>query len=172
MILGNDIAQNIVVCFFAVIIGLFLLGIVIIAIFFLIIAFRGKEDKKTNENAEYAIYKQKAFVLRACYRFMAAIDIFLQLVSVIASGLGAYIILLPGNKQSLVAILLITAFLGSSIRGIFHLPISRKAYAKAFRELEFGLDQFRMDQQEQKDNTKVLYEASQKAQKYIEDLYE
>lgn len=99
------------------------------------------------------------------------ITFFIIAVVVSVSGLAGmgitFIVLLESVESYLVVILLVTSFAVSVLRNGLNLKNNRIAYAKAFRVLEFALDEYRLSDKKKEDKEK-LCEANREAQKVIE----
>lgn len=150
--------------------AILLIALVIMGITFLIASLR-KIKKPDSNDAEYLIFLKKGYILRFCYGYCVAADILLTGVEIAATALGAFIALIPDTPSSLVAILLIVTFTASSLRNALNLKHGRAAYAKAFRKLEFAIDDYRISDHNIADKQK-LHKANEDAQKIIEDLVE
>ena len=161
-------AEKIVCYFFFWTILIASVGGIILTTIFVVSAIQGgKEQGIDNWDREYTSFHRKCGILRICYGICVAADIFLTLVEIIATAIGAYIVLLTEDNKVLVAVMLIASFLASSIRSALNLKYNRMAYAKAFRELEFALDDYFSSNKTAGDIEK-LHNANRKAQAHIE----
>ena len=163
-------AQSIVIGFFVVCGVSLLAGLIIMGLAFLIMSLYRMKKPEIND-AEYMVYLKKGYVLRFCYGYNVAADLLLHIIEIAATGLGTFIVLIDQTAAGLVAIMLITSFISSSVRGALNLKYNRIAYARAFRILEFAVDEYRISA---KDNEakKRLQEANIKAQQIISDFIE
>lgn len=165
---ASTTAEKIVYHFFFWTILIATVGGIILATIFIVSAIQGgKEQGIDNQDREYTSFHRKCGILRVCYGICVAADIFLTLVELVATAIGAYIVLLTEDDKVLVAVMLITSFLASSIRSALNLKYNRMAYAKAFRELEFALDDYLSSNKTAGDIEK-LHNANRKAQAHIE----
>lgn len=160
--------EHIVYLFFLCTLTIFLIGGIVLSAVFIVSAVQGKKAENiTGQDAEYERFYRKSGILRVCYGANVFADIFLSLVEAIATAIGAYIVLFDNIDTSLVAVMLIVVFLASSIRSALNLKYNRMAYAKAFRELEFALDDYPSSNKTAGDIEK-LHNANRKAQAHIE----
>lgn len=165
---ASTTAEKIVYHFFFWTILIASAGGIILATIFIVSAIQGgKEQCIDNQDREYTSFHRKCGILRVCYGICVAADIFLTLVELVATAIGVYIVLLTEDDKVLVAVMLIASFLASSIRSALNLKYNRMAYAKAFRELEFALDDYLSSNKTAGDIEK-LHNANRKAQAHIE----
>lgn len=167
---GELLATKIILGFFIVCGAAIILALAIIGLSFLVMAFKRLNDSEC-DYPEYAIYLKKGYVLRYCYGFCVAADTILIVIEIAATGIGTFIVLIPDTPSYLVAIMLITTFIASSLRSALNLKNNRKGYASAFRVLEFALDTYRISSHTFHDKQKLI-EANIKAQQIISDFNE
>lgn len=162
----NISAEKIVIAFFIIAVVVSVSGLVGMGITF-IIRMRQNEISAEKEDEEYRVFLQRGYTLRFCYGYSVFADVVLQFIEVIATALGTFIVLLESVESYLVVILLVTSFAASVLRNGLNLKNNRIAYAKAFRVLEFALDEYRLSDKKKEDKEK-LCEANREAQKVIE----
>lgn len=160
--------EHIVYIFFLSTLTIFLIGGIVLSAVFIVSAIQGKREQSMDgRDKEYDSFYRKSGILRICYGANVFADILLSLIEVISTAIGAYIVLFDDVNTSLVAVMLIIVFLSSSIRSALNLKYNRIAYAKAFRELEFALDDYLSSDKTSEDIEK-LHLANRKAQAHIE----
>lgn len=168
---ASDILGKQVVIGFFIICGiLVLLALLVMGLVFLIASLKRIEDPEI-QNQEYMVYLKKGYILRFCYGFCVAIDTLLLTIEIAATATGTFIAVIPGTPSYLVAILLIATVIASNFRSVLDLKHGRAAYARAFRILEFAVDDYRISNHDW-EAQKKLHDANVRAQKIIEDLYE
>ena len=165
-------AEFVIFIFFLVCGGVVVLALAIIGISFAIMSLINlKNSKKEGYDKEYITYQEKGCVQRFCYGCCVAADTILTIFEIAATGVGSFIALIPNTPAYLMAIMLITTFISSTFRNALNLKYLRKAYAKAFRILEFAVDEYRISEQTFDDKLK-LQEANKQAQAVIENFNE
>lgn len=167
---GEALAIKIIIGFFAVCAVVILLALLSIGITFLTMSLRRLKDSEC-DFPEYEIYLKKGYVLRFCYGICVGADLMLATVEIAATGIGTFIVLIPDTPSYLVAIMLITTFIASSLRTIFNLRNNRIGYARAFRTLEFAIDDYRVSSHTFEDKAR-LHQANRVAQQIISDFNE
>lgn len=163
-------AESIVLFFFIVSGAIVLAALLIIGISFTVMTVKRIKEPELNDR-EYLIYLKKGYVLRFCYGCCVAADTLLTIFEIAATGTGTFIALIPDAPAHLVAIMLITTFITSTFCNALNLKHLRKAYAKAFRILEFAVDRYRISAQSWL-NKRDLQKANEEAQRIIEEFNE
>ena len=134
---------------------------------------RYKKNKETQGSidAEYLVYLQRGYTLRFCYAICVAADYLLIILEITATGIGAFISLTPDADTYPIAVLLIISFIASMFRNALNLKYLRRAYAQAFRVLEFALDEYRISNKTD-DVKRRLQRENERAQQIIETYNE
>ena len=162
------LAVGIVRTFLISSVSVVVVALVLIGIAFWRISKRPKTGVSSSEtnDSEYLIYSKKGYVLRICYAICVAADYILIILEIAATGLSAYIALTPGAETYPIAVLLIISFIASTFRNALSLKHLRKAYAEAFRILEFAVDAYRISDKTAEDKHKLQQE-NERAQQVI-----
>ena len=159
-------ALKVVTVFFIIIVVLAVVGLSGIGISFIILM---KNNLKVSKDldSEYFEYLNRGYVIRFCYGYSVFADVLLTFVEVMSTALGTFIVLMDNVASYLVVVLLITSFVASALKNVLNLKYNRMAYAKAFRILEFALDDYRISEKTMEDK-KRLHQANERAQEIIE----
>ena len=168
--MGNISAEQVVFAFFIICGVVILTALAIMGLVFVIASFKRMKSPEIDDE-EYILYLKKGYILRFCYGYCVAADIILKAIEIAATATGTFIALIHGTSSTLVATMLITTFIASSIQNALDLKHGRTAYARAFRILEFATDDYRISSRTNNDKRK-LHEANQEAQQIISDLVE
>lgn len=163
-------SSQVVICFFLTLGIVVILWMVVMGVVFIAAAFK-RAQKPEIDDEEYIVYIKKDHMIRFCYGYCVAADVLLTIVGITATGVGAFIALLPDNSSVQVVLMLITSFVSTSLQNALNLKHARSAYARAFRVLEFAIDQYRISNKTL-DDKKELCEANRRAQQIIESLVE
>lgn len=166
----NNISESVVIHFFigcgVVVGGMFL----IMGIVFLLMTIKRLKNPGLDDEI-YVEYLKKGYTLRFCYGCSVVADTFCAVVEIAATGISVFIVLIPDTESSLIVIMLIISFVSSAISFVLNLTNCRKAYARAFRILEFATDKYKTSEHKERDK-RALREANIRAQKIIEDFLE
>lgn len=166
----NISAEQVVIYFFIICGVVVLIGLSIMGIVFAAASFKRMKHPEDADN-EYIVYLKKGYVLRFCYGYCVATDILLKVIEIAATATGTFIALIPDTSSTLVATMLITTFIASAIQNVLDLKHGRAAYARAFRILEFAVDDYRISNKDMYAKEKLL-KANREAQQIISDLVE
>ncbi len=161
-------SNQVVICFFSFFGIIVLIWMLVMGIVFIRATFKRIKNPEIDD-CEYIVYVKKGYILRFCYGCCVAADTLLTVAGISATGVGAFIALLPDNTPVQVVLMLITSFVSVSLQNALNLKHGRIAYARAFRVLEFAVDEYRISYKLQSDKQK-LYDANKEAQKIIEDI--
>lgn len=164
-------AGKIVIGFFWVVLGILALGLIIVGVTFLIASSKNSKSDTSSNDLVYKKFSNKGYIFRFCYGVCVAADTFLQGIEVAATALGIFIVLMPDADNAMIAILLMISFIATTIQNALKIKNCRIAYAKAFRIMEFAMDEYYISGRTSADKEKLI-EANKKAQNIIEVLLE
>lgn len=163
-------ADKIVIGFFVFFSTLLFVGFLIMGITFFVVSVKRIKNPECNDE-EYMMFLKKGYILRFCYGCNVAADCLLNVIEITATGLGAFIVLIDSDSANWVVIMLITSFVTASIRWALNFKNNRIGYARAFRVLEFAIDEYRNSNRDDAAKKRLL-KANKKAQRIIADFVE
>ena len=127
-------------------------------IFFAIALRRYKEiNRMESHDATFILHMKKGYIFRVCYGMAVTADTVLSIVEISSTAIGAYIVLLQGDSTYIIAaVVLMISFIAAAFKYTLNLSTCRKAYAAAFRIMEFSANHYSASEKSIADKERLL----------------